>query len=106
MRAGLIAVGVALAAGGAAVGGGLTLSGAKRWNEGQSELEVVFGAAADATGVTSFSLGLWGRDPVTGQEVPLTPEQGTYELIVGASSISMQWRKRTGINVHFSSAAS
>jgi len=74
---------------GAALAGALVLSGAKRWNEGQSELEVVFGAAADATGVTSFSLGLWGRDPVTGQEVPLTPEQGTYELIVGASSISM-----------------
>jgi hypothetical protein len=49
----------------------------------------VFGAAADTAGVTSFSLGLWGRDPVTGQQVVLTPEDGTYELIVGASSISM-----------------
>jgi hypothetical protein len=76
-------------AGGAAAAGGLVLSGAKRWNAGQSELEVVFGAAADTTGVTSFSLGLWGTDPVTGQQVALTPEDGAYELIVGASSISM-----------------
>ena len=76
-------------AGGAAVAGSLVLSGAKRWNDGQATIDVVVGAAADTTGVTSFSLGLWGRDPVTGQEVPLTPEQGTYELIVGASSISM-----------------
>ena len=85
----MLPVGVAFAAGGAAVGGGLVLSGAKRWNDGQATIDVVAGAAADTTGVTSFSLGLWGRDPVTGQEVPLTPEQGTYELIVGASSISM-----------------
>jgi hypothetical protein len=65
------------------------LSGAKRWNAGQSEIEVVFGAAADTTGVTIFSLGLWGTDPVTGQQVVLTPEDGAYERIVGASSISM-----------------
>jgi hypothetical protein len=52
-------------------------------------LEVGFGAAADTFGVTSLSLGLWGRDPVTGQEVALTPEDGTYEMIVGASSIAM-----------------
>jgi len=65
------------------------LSGANRWNAGQSEIEVVFGAAADTAGVTSFSLGLWGTDPVTGQQVALTPEDGAYELIVGASSISM-----------------
>jgi hypothetical protein len=58
-------------------------------NAGQSEFEVVFGAAADTAGVTSLSLGLWGRDPVTGLEVALTPEDGTYEMIVGASSIAM-----------------
>jgi hypothetical protein len=49
----------------------------------------VFGAAADTAGVTSFSLGLWGRDALTGQELALTPEDGTYEMIVGASSIAM-----------------
>jgi hypothetical protein len=49
----------------------------------------VFGATVDTTGVTSFSLGLRGTDPVTGQQVVLTLEDGAYELIVGASSISM-----------------
>ena len=85
----MLPVSVALYAGGTILASGAILSGANRWNEGQSEFEVVFGAAADTTAVTSFSLGLWGRDPVTGQEVPLTPEDSTYELIVGASSISM-----------------
>ena len=90
LASGVIAVGTAsMLPVGRAVGGGLVLSGAKRWNDGQATIDVVAGAAADTTGVTSFSLGLWGKDPVTGQEVPLTPEQGTYELIVGASSISM-----------------
>ena len=69
--------------------GGAILSGAKRWDAGQSEFQVVFGAAADTAGVAGFSLGLWATDPVTGQQVVLTPEDGTYELIVGASSISM-----------------
>jgi hypothetical protein len=85
----LLPVSVAVYAGGTILAGGAILSGAKRWNAGQSELEVVFGAAADTTGVTGFSLGLWGTDPVTRQQVALTPEDGTYELIVGASSISM-----------------
>jgi hypothetical protein len=58
------------------------LSGAKRWNAGQSEIEVVFGAAADTAGVTSFSLGLWGTDRVTRQQVVLAPEDGACELIV------------------------
>ena len=90
LASGVIAVGtVSMLPVGAALAEALVLSGAKRWNEGQSELEVVFGAAADTTSDTSFSLGLWGRDPVTGHEVPLTPEQGTYELVVGASSIAM-----------------
>ena len=75
--------------GGTAVAGGLVFSGARRWDAGQSKIAVVFGAAADTAGVTSLSLGLWGRDPVTGQEVALTPEDGTYELVVGASSIAM-----------------
>ncbi len=78
LASGVIAVGtVSMLPVGAALAEALVLSGANRWNEGQSELEVVFGAAADTTGVTSFSLGLWGRDPVTGQEVALTPEAGT-----------------------------
>jgi hypothetical protein len=85
----VLPVSVAVYAGGTILAGGAILSGAKRWDAGQSELEVVFGAAADTAGVTSFSLGLWGTDPVTGQEVALTPEDGAYELIVGASSISM-----------------
>ncbi len=85
----VLPVSVAVYAGGTILAGGAILSGAKRWDAGQSEFEVVFGAAADTAGVTSFSLGLWGTDPVTGQEVALTPEDGTYELIVGASSISM-----------------
>ena len=90
LAGGAIAVGtVSMLPVGAALAEALVLSGANRWNEGQSELEVVFDAAADTTGVTSFSLGLWGKDPATGQEVALTPQAGTYELIVGASSISM-----------------
>jgi hypothetical protein len=90
LAGGAIAVGtVSMLPVGRAVAGSLVLSGAKRWNDGQATIDVVAGAAADTTGVTSFSLGLWGRDPVTGQEVALTPEAGTYELIVGASSISM-----------------
>jgi hypothetical protein len=78
----MLPVGVAVAAGAEAVAGGLVFSGARRWDAGQSKIAVVFGAAADTADVTSLSLGLWGRDPVTGQEVALTPEDGTYELIV------------------------
>jgi hypothetical protein len=85
----MLPVSVAVYAGGTILASGAILSGANRWNAGQSEFEVVFGAAADTAGVTSLSLGLWGRDPVTGQEVALTPEDGTYEMIVGASSIAM-----------------
>jgi hypothetical protein len=85
----VLPVGAVVYAGGTLLAGGAILSGAKRWDAGQSEFQVVVGAAADTAGVTSFSLGLWGRDPVTGQEVALTPEDSTYELIVGASSISM-----------------
>ena len=90
LASGVIAVGtVSMLPVGAALAEALVLSGANRWNAGQSTLEVGFGAAADTFGVTSLSLGLWGRDPVTGQEVVLTPEDGTYEMIVGASSIAM-----------------
>jgi hypothetical protein len=85
----MLPVSVAVYAGGTILASGAILSGANRWNAGQSTLEVGFGAAADTFGVTSLSLGLWGRDPVTGQEVALTPEDGTYEMIVGASSIAM-----------------
>jgi hypothetical protein len=85
----VLPVGAVVYAGGTILAGGAILSGAKRWDAGQSEFQVVFGAAADTTGVTSFSLGLWGRDPATGQQVVLTPEDGAYELIVGATSISM-----------------
>jgi hypothetical protein len=38
-------------------------------------------------GSTSCSLGLWGRDPVTGQDVALTPEAGTGYLMFRAHSM-------------------
>ncbi len=76
-------------AGATLFGTGLGLSVGTRLSAGQSAFEVVVGSAADTVGVTAMSVALAKVDPVTGDEVVVSPEEAGFNLVTGTASLVM-----------------
>jgi hypothetical protein len=76
-------------AGATLFGAGLGYSVGSRLSADQSAFEVVVGSVADNIGVTAISVSLASVDPVTGDEVIVSPEEAGEKLVTGVASLVM-----------------
>jgi hypothetical protein len=76
----------------ASAGGGLFAASAltaaeTRWEDGQDVSEVIVGAASDVSGFTSLYASITLEDPVTGEEIPMTPFERGFGGATGAGQL-------------------
>jgi hypothetical protein len=80
---------VALGAGAALLGAGISTSLNARWNQGQSAIQIGLGTAADVSGFNSLYVSITGTDYATGQSRPLTPNERGLAFGAGVTSLAL-----------------
>ena len=80
---------IAMGAGSILLGAGIGTAAATRANDGQSTAEIILGTAADVSGANALYIGITGTDAVTGQTVPLTPNEQGKQFGTGLSALAL-----------------